>query len=317
MQEVRLAADDDNLILRIARAARSTSYRNRGDKVLEEISRMASVDGMAAPRWAARRLREGVSAATVAQDISAARLASQASSDKATTDTLSSPLLREVLTGARRLEGPPPLTRGATPMSLKEYEHLLGRNNGPLRQILVIAWLRAARTTDVLALRKGSLWMIGDDLGIELGQEKSRTLGLPGFVRVNLPERERVWLAPLIAKAKPETAPLTRPALFKETYREFWKWMIDNRPPMSAITPHSIRKGAVAQMIRGGVSLEKIALVTGHRSVKGLMAYVDTPDHPTARGMEVASRAIMATAERHPYPSPTRTPSAGCPSRRS
>ncbi len=261
--------------------------------MLHEITEAAAHDQLAAPRWAARRLKSGISAATLAQDIAAARQALQTAEDASAEATLHSPLLRDVLQGARKLEGPPALMRGATPMTRQDYEHMLTRDQGALRQILVLAWLRAGRTADILALRVGSLWIVGGELAIELGQEKVRSLGLPGFIRVYLPSREREWLSPLISEAQPVTAPMKRPALFTTTYKEFWQWMTDHRPPSSTITPHSLRKGSINMMIRGGIPLKDIALISGHRSVKGLMAYVASPDLPTAVGMERASRAIM------------------------
>ena len=71
-------------------------------------------------------------------------------------------------------------------MSLLEYRHLLTRGPMVCRQALALCWLRAARTADVLALKRGSLWMRGKLLVIELGREKCKALGIPGFVEVLL-----------------------------------------------------------------------------------------------------------------------------------
>ena len=294
LDELRTAPYDENLIYRLARAARTGPYLTRGDRVLEMMF-SGGVTPTAPARWVIDRLRAGMAAASVAQDVSAARLASQWADPRAR-EALSNQLTTSVLVAARRLTGPAPLTKGAVPMTIAEYHHLLCRGSTPCRQALAICWLRAARTADVLALRAGSLWMEGAHLSIELGAEKARKLGLPGFVTVTLPAKEKLLLQPLLAPHRPTTAPATRPKLLPLTYPEFREYIINNRPVGSKVTPHSLRKGAVMRMLQAGESLASISLITQHRSVTGLMAYVTHMDHATRAKMLTASAAIGGTA---------------------
>lgn len=247
---------------------------------------------MEAARWVVERLRAGISASTITQDISAARLAAQRT-HTVYAQALQGRILKEVVTAAQNLTGPPPLIKGAAPMTAFEFEHLMTRGSLTCRQALALGWLRAARTADVLALRAGSLWTVGRQLAIELGSEKVKSLGIPGYVLVALPRRERELLQPLISPRPPTTAPMTRPPLLRLTYREFRAYMLTHRPPGSSITPHSIRKGAVLRMLDAGTPLKDIALVTHHRSVVGLMAYVSRLDTDTSRRMISASARIV------------------------
>ena len=248
-------------------------------------------DALAAPRWAARRLRQGVAAATIAQDVAAARRAAERSDPRAER-ALQTTLLADVIVGARKLEGPGPLRKGAVPMSLAEYEHLVTRGTLECRQALALMWMRAARTADVLAMKAGSLWMDGDGLGMELGSEKSRKLGVPGFLRVHLPSREAELVGPLLSRSPPDSHPNTRPALLDLNYHLFRAYILLNRPPASRVTPHSVRKGAIMQMVSNGVPLAEVAKISQHRTTAGLMSYVYALDHQTARQMSNASRAI-------------------------
>ena len=178
-------------------------------------------------------------------------------------------------------------------MSLSEYRHLLGLGTLACRQVLILCWLRAARTADVLALRRGSLWEKDQCLAIELGVEKSRSLGMPGYVEVRLPSRERLILSPLLSSEKPVTRPMDRPALFPEMdYATFHDYIINNRPPGSTSTPHSLRKGAIQAMVQAGVPLRDIALISQHKTVEGLTAYLSSTDLETQRRMHSASAAI-------------------------
>lgn len=250
-----------------------------------------TVDQMAAARWVVARLRANISANTIIQDVSAARLAALRNLP-VYRQALEGNILKDVLTAARKLQGPAALMKGATPMTLEEYNVLVARGSLCCRQALVLCWLRAARTADVLALRAGSLWREGNQLCIELGSEKAKNLGIPGFVTVALPPREALLLAPLIASRPPLTAPSKRPPLLPLTYDQFRSYILTNRPSNSTITPHSMRKGAVLRMLQAGRSLRDISLVTQHRSVAGLMAYVTCLDSHTKARMVSASTAI-------------------------
>lgn len=293
LQEVRAAPDDGNLVARLARSARSAAYTARGDKVLQQMEGLA-LDPMIPPTWVARRLREGISATTLTQDVSAARQAAQ-TKDRPTRDALHTQVLNDVLAAARRLTGPSPLQKGAVPLTAEEYEVMIGRGDTKFQQTLALCWLRAARTADTLALRQGSLWLRDQHhLCIELGSEKTRKLGLPGYLTVFLPTREREILRPLISKTPPKTAPLTREPLLVTTYKEFRANFLRYRPAGSRVTPHSLRKGAVLRMIKSGARLRDVALVTQHRTTLGVMAYTSLPDTQTAARMTRASRAITS-----------------------
>lgn len=295
--ELISAEDDDNtLIYRLAKAARSTPYQDKGDRLLPKIFQ-DEVSTMVATRWVVGRLRKGVSAATVSQDIAAARLSAQWH-PPVFSQALNGHILNRALQGARRITGPPPLVKGATPMTTPEYEHLIVRGDLLCRQALALGWMRAARMADVLALRRGSLWLEGADLAIELGAEKAKQLGIPGFILVTLPVREKLLLLPLIAPCPPASAPLTRPPLLDLTYARFRTYLTTHRPPGSQVTPHSMRKGAVLKMLQAGQPLKNIALITQHRSALGLMAYVSRLDRQTRTRMESASAAIAGIMPR-------------------
>lgn len=294
LQELREAPDDSNLAIRLARAARTQPYTTRGEKVLRLIPGLTT-DPLAAPTWVAKRLRAGISASTLAQDIAAARTAAL-TRDKATHDALHSQVLNDTLTAARRLGGPPPIIRGAIPMTQKDYCFLVARGDTTFRQTLALTWIRAARLADTLALRRGALWMKDPDhINIELGQEKTRKLGLPGYVTVFIPAMERDLLAPLISKDPPVSALVTRARLLLDiTYQDFRRKLMLYRPAGSLLTPHSVRKGAVKTMLEKGRTLAEIALITQHRTTSGLMAYVPFPDTQTASRMSLASRALSS-----------------------
>lgn len=291
LQELRAAPATEDLVFRVARAARSEGYQARGEQLLQEVFEQG-IDGLTAARWATSRLRSGVSASTLAQDVSAARRAAMGHDQRYQT-ALNDQLLKDVVTASRRLEGPAPLIKGATPMLREEYDALLSR--GPLRcrQMLALCWLRAARAADIIAMKEGSLWMADGLLHIELGQEKVRKLGIPGFMVVPLPLRERVILAPLIARHPPSTPPFSRRPLLPVTYQDFYGYITTHRPTGSNITPHSLRKGAVVRMLDAGKPLRDIALVTQHRSTCGLMSYIPKLDRETRQRMTSASASIV------------------------
>ena len=251
------------------------------------------VDGLAAARWVTSRFRSGVSPSTIAQDISAARMAARSIHPKYAA-ALDDQILTDVVVAARKLAGPAPLIKGAPPMQKADYDHLLLRGPLECRQVLALAWMRAGRTADTLALRTGSLWREDNPpmLNIELGIEKTRKLGIPGFVTVPLPGREEALLAPLIARHPPTTPPATRPLLFQLKYAAFRQYFLRYRLAGSKATPHSLRKGAVVRMLDAGVSLRDISLVTQHRTTTGLMAYVPKLDAETKLRMTRASAAI-------------------------
>ena len=288
---MKLAPDDENLVIRMARTARSGPYQDRGDRLLQEIM-VPNYSPVTVAKWIIDRLRSGISSATVAQDLSAARLAASRTNPLYLA-ALNDPLVTDVLNGGRRLEGPPPLTRGATPMSLLEYRHLLTRGPMVCRQALALCWLRAARTADVLALKRGSLWMRGKLLVIELGREKCKALGIPGFVEVLLPETEKLILSTLISVGPPVTRPMKRLPLLPLTYAAFHAYILTHRPRNSTVTPHSLRKGSIQQMIRAGIPLKDVALLSQHRSVEGLMPYVSMMDRDTQSRMHSASLALL------------------------
>jgi len=50
----------------------------------------------------------------------------------------------------------------------------------------------------------------------------------------------------------PLTRTLARPALLDLSYPRFRAYILINRPPASRVTPHSVRKGAITQMVSKG-----------------------------------------------------------------
>ena len=78
-----------------------------------------TVDQMAAARWVVARLRANISANTIIQDVSAARLAALRNLP-VYRQALEGNILKDVLTAARKLQGPADLMKGATRMTLEE-----------------------------------------------------------------------------------------------------------------------------------------------------------------------------------------------------
>lgn len=295
----------------LTESALSAGYLAAGRATIAALQAAGPPSPQTAGLWLMGRLGAGLAVASIAHSVAAARAVAQRDPALAPwLDALSGSTVTDAMAAMRRLDGPPPLIKGATPMTLAEY-HLLRDSPGPLpcRQLLAIAWLRAARTSDVLRMRAGGLWVPRPaTMALELGQEKARRLGIPGYVVVHLPAAELALLRPLLqdpTTGDPPTAPPTVPPaqrrpLIPLTYAAFYAFVRAHRPEGSTVTPHSLRKGAVQRMIAAGLPLRQVALLTQHRSVPGLLAYVSNLDRTTQRALMRASRAISADAATGP-----------------
>lgn len=290
----------------LVEGARSSGYIAAGRATLESLQSSGPVSPLTAGLWLMTRLKDGLAVSSIVHSVAAARAASIRTPGMAAWgDVLNDIIVTDALDAMRRLDGPPPLTKGAVPMTIEVYIGLRD-SAGPLhcRQLLAIAWLRAARTKDVQVMKAEGLWMPAPTtLALELGQEKARRLGIPGYITVHCPEQEKQLLLSLMTDATgtirttpPTTPPSTRLPLLATTYAQFLAFVRAHRPEGSRVTPHSLRKGAVHRMIAAGIPLRDVALVTQHRSVPGLLAYVSNLDWATERSLTRASRAISAAA---------------------
>ena len=314
LEQARAAPPTPQALAALTESSLSAGYLAAGRSALEHLQKAGPPTPQTAGLWLMRRLCAGHAVASIAHTVAAARaVASRSQALQPWLEALSGSTVTDALAAMRRLDGPPPLIRGATPMSLAEYR-VLRDSPGPLacRQLLAVAWLRAGRTSDILRMRSEGLWAPRPaTLGIELGQEKARQLGIPGYLVVHAPPEELALLRPLLLDAAGDiraapcpTPPARRPPLINTTYHAFRAFLRAHRPEGSTVTPHSLRKGAVQRMVAAGLPLREVALVTQHRSVPGLLAYVSNLDHTTQRALMRASRAISAGAPATAEPSP-------------
>lgn len=237
-----------------------------------------------APRMTAESLAQAVSSMRTTADLTAPGLA----------QTLRDPLVSAYATGLRRQAGPPPLTRGAVPMTLGEYT-AMREGDSPLefRQMAVLLWHRAARWADVKALRTGALWATAHGTwAVEAGQEKTSLLGVPGRYELYLPRREQDLLRPLLGAAPPPTRQVERGMMFPHADRKRFTRDLRRATGNGTLTTHSFRKGAVAQLLMGGVGLDAARLLTGHRTREGILPYAPRPDSHTISQIARASRAL-------------------------
>lgn len=167
-------------------------------------------------------------------------------------------------------------------MSFDQYKRARTSLPNKLKQVLVLAWTRAARIADILELRVGGLWVIKDNvIGLECGPAKNHNR-VPHIV-IRLPLEDHRLLLPLLATSAPSTPPLARPPLFTDiTTAHMTAALKRIHPRLSA---HSIRHGAIDFLTHKGFSLDMISQLSLHRSRGGIMAYVGMPPPMTCSSL--------------------------------
>ena len=279
----------------IADLARSTGYRAAARRRLASLTAQMSGEGpVAVCRALMKVLGNRMSAATLSGAVSAMRTTA-AQDDHPLATPLRHPLVTAFIAGKQKLEGPPVLRRGATPISRAEYTKLRD-SRAPLqvRQAGALMWVRAARFADIQAMRTGAIWRVTNDIiAIECGAEKTSQLGLARQVELSLPRAERRLLSPLISPAPPKTRPASRGPLLPITRALFIRYLRKetNNP---TLTTHSFRRGAVKAVLESGLSASDARLLTGHRTVRGFAPYATRADAPTRRRLTSLCRALAA-----------------------
>lgn len=250
LAEVRAAPPTRESLATLLATARSAGYNAAGASTLRALQAVGEPSDETVGLYILHRLNDNIAVETIRHDLCAAKRAARTTpSATAWLAPLASETVKDAIHAARKLDGPPPLVRGSFPLSREDYLALRD-SAGPilLRRMLALCWLRAARSSDALAMREGGLWLTpAGTLGIELGQEKAKSVGVPGFLEVYLPPTEERLLRPLMRTASgairtqpPTTRQSARQPLFNTEYDEFADFFRTFRPPGSLATPHSI-----------------------------------------------------------------------------
>lgn len=288
----RAAASGQQLgtVFGLIAAARSQGYRWTGVRMLAALVEAVLGSSRIAPEAAIEHLLDsGRSAESSAKVLSQMRTTADLFAPAAAA-LLRHPMVGAALEGARRLEGPVSIVRGAVPLTPELYRELRGASRGEMTPTVVLMWCAAMRHADVRALRVGGIWAEGPALVVEVPVSKTQQVGLPRGIRIMPPSLERLLLQPWTARAAPTSRAFERPPLLHVTYDDVSGFV--KRVVGEEYTPHSFRKGAVQQLLSRGVPLEDIPLLTLHRSMAGLMAYAAAPDARALQAIQRMSEAL-------------------------
>lgn len=285
-----------NNIRATIRLADVGGHRRRGARILRDMEDARARTATHIPDWVvvARELWRRAQTASPAT-LTAYRGAALAVAERTASPLLPAirhPLVSDYLRALRVAAGPPPLKRGAQPAQLSDVQEIVERASREVAQVVALAWLRAGRVADVLELRQGALWWEG---ATRLAMEQPPTkallgLGLPRVIHLWPPAWARTVLNPLVGAGPPAGRGLDRPPLFRVTRQAVAKEIARIRPGLSA---HSLRKGAIATLARGGTGIEDIMVLSGHRSREALTHYLGSVPAELTRSMRTCS-ALLA-----------------------
>lgn len=207
---------------------------------------------------------------------------------------LASPMVRAYVRALSLLAGPPARHRGARPFEAKALINAIAHTPPPCGAVLALMWVRGCRAVDARRTKVGGLWReCHRRVGIELPPAKSDRLGLARAVIVTVPKELWGLLRPYLHRPQPEVPQGLRALLWPGVTHAQLAAALATRLP--GATPHSVRKSAVERMMEAGVSYEDAALLTGHRTIAGLLAYTRTSSRETLERTRRASRALGMT----------------------
>lgn len=182
-----------------------------------------------------------------------------------------------------------------TPMTREEMNTLISLLPPPFDAIITLAWRKAARIQDILETRVGGLWIGVLDptdnpptsktipILLESPWDKVSWMGRTNVSQLLLSAKEFQIIQAFISPHPPSTPPRFRPLLFPEITTTHV------REEIKRILPHlstrSIRRGALQTLVSEGVPLDQCRLLSFHRSLDGLMRYVERPDRKTTNKM--------------------------------
>jgi hypothetical protein len=191
------------------------------------------------------------------------------------TDLRAHPLILDLRRALDKLGARRP-SRQAVPATMQQVELALQREpREDVRVVTCLMWVAAARCADVLQLQRSDIvHMDGDSrVAVRFAGSKSDPFAEKSAVGVRLPKEYAKGLARLVRAAGSGR-------LFPTVY--YGNVVSALRRVSTSLTAHSIRRGALATLLRAGVRPEEMLLLSRHTSLDGLLRYLPLAELPHA-----------------------------------
>lgn len=158
-------------------------------------------------------------------------------------------------------------TRQAVPATWTQVRAAAGPLGRSARSLMIVLmWLLAARHSDLSRVQRRDLRLQGNVVVVRYRLTKSSQTGAVRSVATLLPDREALALAAHMSRLAPTDLVFTS------------SWDVIDRALKKvchALTPHSLRRGAVTRMLDAGMLPADVRLLTGHRSDDSLLKYAE------------------------------------------
>ena len=196
---------------------------------------------------------------------------------------LDSPLLRDFVRALKRKGGLRP-HRQAKPATSEVVATVLEQTTDPDTCLAIaVAWCGAARVSDVLRLRSTDLSFEGGFVAINWSETKSDPFRIGVTTGVHVAER---WMGMLRTKVLGLKA---GELLVESTYRRVVAALQKVDPELSG---HSLRRGALAELLEQGICLESLRQLSRHSSLDALARYLPAGKISLARDSATTSLVL-------------------------
>ena len=229
--------------------------------------------------WVSRKRQEGIAASTALEYVGRARVALR----RMGIEVGDSQLLADFSRGLKR-EGALRPQRQAVPALASQVRKAIRLEPSRDTQLaLVLGWAGAARVSDVTRLRVRDVSLEQGYAAINWSETKSDPFRLGVTTGVTLSAE---WMGSL------RTAMIGREPddlLVRTTYREVVRALRRTDPTLSG---HSLRRGALQDLLLSGAGLEAIRQVSRHSSINSLVRYLDMAKLELARQSAATTRKL-------------------------
>ncbi|KAJ9438646.1 hypothetical protein DIPPA_02380 [Diplonema papillatum] len=178
-------------------------------------------------------------------------------------DLQGSIVIKDLRRALRRLGANKP-AKQAVPATSAEVHAVVGRStDGAVAMAVLVAWRSGARVGDVVRLRPQDVTFTPGGAKISWWITKSDPFHMGALSAIALSARETAELRAMAGCAREKLFPTTFGSVGRALRRE--------NPELSC---HSLRRGALTELLRGGVGLNEIRQFSGHSSESALLRYL-------------------------------------------